>query len=214
MDNIVLVGYRDWAINIIESFDVTIKILSKEEWDRHHFIFDKFYIFIGWSWIIDNDFVAHGNCLCIHPSNLPSYRGGSPIQNQVIDGLESTSVTLFKMNNKLDAGPIFDKVQISLKGYLNDIFSEIEKASVILIKRLITSLENNNLNFYDQDDELSSYCKRRKPEDSIITLSDIENMTAKQVYNIVRCLQNPYPPMIIKLKDNSKVILKQVDYEN
>ena len=175
---------------------------------------NKFYIFIGWSWIIDAYFVNNGNCLCIHPSDLPKYRGGSPIQNQVIDGLETSSVALFKMNDKLDAGPIFDKVQISLKGYLKDIFSEIERASIILLQRFILNLKNDNIKFYEQDNKLSSYCTRRKPEDSIITLTELESMTAKQVFNMVRCLQDPYPSFVIKLKDNSQLTLKQVDYEN
>jgi len=42
------------------------------------------------------------DCYCIHPSDLPKYRGGSPIQNQIIDGVKDSAVTLFKMDYDLD----------------------------------------------------------------------------------------------------------------
>ena len=214
MKNIVLVGYREWAINVINKFDGFTKILSKDKWDDHTFNKHYYYIFIGWSWIISKDYIKYKNCLCIHPSNLPNYRGGSPIQNQVIDGLKTSSVTLFKMNEKLDAGPIFDKVEISLKGYLNDIFKEIERASIILIERFVNASTTNNIKFNSQNSILASYCKRRKPEQSIISVDELESMTAKQIYDMVRCLQDPYPSCAIRLSDGSKIVLKQVDYEN
>ena len=42
----------------------------------------------------------------LHPSALPKFRGGSPIQNQIIRNIKNSKVTLFKMNEKIDAGPI------------------------------------------------------------------------------------------------------------
>ena len=42
----------------------------------------------------------------LHPSPLPKYRGGSPIQNQIINGESKSAVTLFKINNKIDQGDI------------------------------------------------------------------------------------------------------------
>ena len=42
----------------------------------------------------------------LHPSPLPKYRGGSPIQNQIIRGVVDSMVTIFVMNDKIDAGDI------------------------------------------------------------------------------------------------------------
>ncbi len=42
----------------------------------------------------------------IHPSLLPALRGASPIRAALLQGLDTTGVTLFKMTAKLDAGPI------------------------------------------------------------------------------------------------------------
>lgn len=45
-------------------------------------------------------------CLNIHPSLLPKYRGPSPIQAVILNGDSETGVTIFKMDEKIDHGPI------------------------------------------------------------------------------------------------------------
>lgn len=66
-------------------------------------------------------------CICLHPSPLPRYRGGSPIQNQIINGEVESAVTYFKMNNEIDAGPIIWQQNFSLDGDLKDVFSRISE---------------------------------------------------------------------------------------
>ena len=63
----------------------------------------------------------------LHPSPLPKYRGGSPIQNQIINGEKKSAVTIFKINNILDGGDIYYQKKISLEGSLNEIFDRIIK---------------------------------------------------------------------------------------
>jgi methionyl-tRNA formyltransferase len=42
----------------------------------------------------------------IHPSLLPKYRGPSPLQQQILDGLTDTGVTIIRLDEKMDHGPI------------------------------------------------------------------------------------------------------------
>jgi methionyl-tRNA formyltransferase len=42
----------------------------------------------------------------IHPSLLPKYRGPSPLQQQILDGITETGVTIFKIDLGEDTGPI------------------------------------------------------------------------------------------------------------
>ncbi len=44
--------------------------------------------------------------LNIHPSLLPKYKGPSPIQYAILDGIEKTGVTIIKLDNQVDHGPI------------------------------------------------------------------------------------------------------------
>ena len=69
----------------------------------------KLIFFPDWSWIVPVDIISNYNCICFHESNLPKFRGGSPIQNQIIRGVETTKTTAFLMNTGLDEGLIVMK---------------------------------------------------------------------------------------------------------
>ena len=44
--------------------------------------------------------------LNIHPSLLPKYRGPTPVQTVILDGDSQTGVTVMKLDEKMDHGPI------------------------------------------------------------------------------------------------------------
>ena len=87
----------------------------------------KYIFFPDWSWIIPSEIIDSFNCVCIHESNLPKFRGGSPIQNQIIRGITKTKSTAFLMTNGLDDGDIFDKImEIPDKNVMCDKFDMID----------------------------------------------------------------------------------------
>ena len=49
--------------------------------------------------------LPHG-ILNIHPSLLPKYRGPSPVQTAILNGDKTTGVTIIKLDEKIDHGPI------------------------------------------------------------------------------------------------------------
>ena len=102
-------------------------VKSKQEYNPEKLISFKpdLILWYGWSWIVEDRFVEQYNSIMLHPSPLPKYRGGSPIQNQIINGEEISSVTLFKMNKNLDSGDIYKQLTFSLTGKLDDILKRI-----------------------------------------------------------------------------------------
>lgn len=50
-----------------------------------------------------------------HASNLPKYRGASPIQSVIINGEKETAMTIMHIELKLDAGPMISKEIIPLE---------------------------------------------------------------------------------------------------
>ena len=207
-------AYRDWAIDIYKNTNIEDKILiSNKNLCNIDFIDNvnpDIIFFYGWSWIVPDNIINKYNCLCLHPSDLPKYRGGSPIQNQIIDGVSDTSVTIFKMTDKLDSGEIFYKMNLSLDGYLEDILSRITTIGTIGTNYIIENIDN--IKTYKQEEKLATYCKRRKPEDSEIFPADFKENEAKYFYDKVRCLQEPYPEVFIKCKEG-KIILERIRYE-
>ena len=55
--------------------------------------------------------------------------------------------------------------------------------------------------------------KRRKPEDSEITISDLENLLGNQLFDKICCLEDPYPNAFIKTKDGKKLLIKLAELE-
>jgi methionyl-tRNA formyltransferase len=141
---------------------------------------------------------------------LPKYRGGSPIQNQIVNGEKSSAVTYFKMNEKLDAGPILWQHEFSLDGELNEVLNRIANVGKDGISYILDEmLSGKTLKMIEQDHAKATIFKRRKPEQSEIKLEDFKNYTAEELYNKIRCLQEPYPNAFIVCKDNTRLYIKK-----
>lgn len=59
--------------------------------------------------------LAHG-ALNLHPSALPRWRGASPVPATILAGDPSTAVTLMRMDEGLDTGPIVAQETVALAG--------------------------------------------------------------------------------------------------
>jgi methionyl-tRNA formyltransferase len=208
-------AYRDWSLaiynQISKEFDNIELIESKKEFEHVSSSFQEedIIFFLGWSWIIPDDIVEKYNCICLHPSPLPKYRGGSPLQHQIINGESISAVTYFRMTDELDAGPILFQEEFSLIGDLKDVINRIIPLGI----KGIFLILSNDIQEKNQDTSEATYYKRRKPIESEITLDEISNVTAKQLYNKIRALQDPYPNAYIKCNDGSKLYITRASYE-
>jgi len=53
----------------------------------------------------------NGQIYNIHPSLLPKYRGPSPLQQQILDGVTETGVTIIQLDSQVDHGPIVAQIK-------------------------------------------------------------------------------------------------------
>ena len=209
---ICCVGYRDWAIEIYDQLDYSgFDVIIMKEYDEQKIRdYNPTYIlFYGWSDIIDKKIINDFDCIMLHPSPLPKYRGGSPIQNQIINGEKDSAVTLFMMDEGIDTGDVIAQSYLSLDGSLNDIFKRIENIGLKLTKQIFT----NGFQRVKQDNSKSTYCKRRTPEMSEVTSEELSNMSGEYLYNKIRMLQDPYPNAFIRTNDGRKLKLKLAEVE-
>ncbi len=230
-------GYRSWAEDILRNledseFEIDAFTIPDTEYKSNKFrgedmkVFNPKEIadldlgdydallFYGWSWIIKQDIVDSQVCICLHPSPLPKYRGGSPIQHQIINGEDESAVSLFKMGKELDDGPIYYQENFSLDGRLKDIFDRIVEIGGRLTIKLLKDFVENKANPVEQDQSLATEYKRRKPEESELTADKIAEMTGRQIYDFIRALEDPYPNAYILGSDGKKVLLKLADFED
>jgi len=210
--NVLFCAYRNWALDIYSeiskkfenhTFDlVSDESLVKKALERKKY---ELIFFVGWSWIVDQAIIEEHYCICLHPSPLPKYRGGSPIQNQIINGETNSAVTLFKMDELIDHGPVIFQQEISLSGRLGDIFLEISRSGT----RGITSILENfpNIQLVTQNENEASYFQRRKSSMSEITIQELQKSTSLELHNKVRSLQQPYPLPYIICADGKKLFI-------
>ena len=78
----------------------------------------------------------------LHPSKLPNFAGGSPIQNQIIRNVRKSAVTLFVMNEKIYHGNILIQKEFSLLGELDEIFNRIIKIGNLLTLNILKKIIN------------------------------------------------------------------------
>jgi methionyl-tRNA formyltransferase len=213
---IACVGYRQWAHNIYDSLmqepeHVFLVIRSKDAYDEAALIDFKpdLILFYGWSWMVGKELLSHYTCLMLHPAPLPLYRGGSPIQNQIINGCIDSSVTIFIMTEEIDAGDIVGQRPLSLTGSLDDIFHRITETGIEMTRKLL----KDGFVRVPQDHSKASYCKRRKPSDSEITTKELKTATGEYLYNKIRMLADPYPNAYIRTSDGKRLIIKSVELD-
>jgi len=223
-------GYRDWTYKLLANlnntnFDIDaytvketeypnldikgklIQVINLEEINKLDLKKYQALFFYGWSWILPQNIINNNICVCLHPSPLPKYRGGSPIQHQMIKGENESAVTLFKITQGIDNGPIYYQEKFSLDGDLSDILDKIASIGSNLTKNLIKDFMNNSVIGYPQSEKKATSYKRRKPEESELKPDKLKNMTARQIHDFIRALQDPYPNAYILGSDGKKVYL-------
>ena len=161
--------------------------------------------FPDWSWIIPNEIISNYKCICFHESNLPKFRGGSPIQNQIIRGITKTKTTAFIMNEKIDAGDIILQKNLSLEGSIQEIFSRMAENDYSLILKII----NGKYKRRKQSGKPTTYSRRKPKESELKSLNHSKNY----LYNFIRMLEDPYPNAFIRI-GKQKLVFKKAIYNN
>ena len=148
----------------------------------------------------------------IHPSLLPKYRGPSPIQNAILEGDKKTGVTIIKMDEKMDHGPILEQVEEPVLS--NDTFESLsirlfQKSADMLIH--VITRYNAGLKEEIQDEKKATYTKFITKQDGLI---DIESLPEKEkLENMIRAYY-PWPGVWTRYKLSEKEIIIKLLPEN
>ncbi len=123
-----------------------------------------------------------------HASLLPKYRGAAPINWAIIRGEKNSGVSIIKMTEKMDAGPIIAQKLINIEN--EDTAVTLEgKLSLLAAKTLLDTLEpikTNNYNLINQVENMVSFAPKLKKEDGLINW----NKSACEICNLIRGVIN------------------------
>ena len=169
----------------------------------------KYIFFLHWSWIIPKSIYENFECVVFHMTDLPFGRGGSPLQNLLINGIYQTKISAIKVSEILDAGDIYLKEDLDIStGSAREIFT---KASQLTIEKMIPQFLNSTLIPKKQYGKVVTF-KRRKPSQS--NLLNLDNISISKLYDFIRMLDaEGYPKAFIEL-DKYKIELSNVQKEN
>lgn len=128
--------------------------------------------------------------LNVHPSLLPRYRGPSPIQYTILNGDEKTGVTIIRISEKMDAGPILaqKEIEISQKETFASLHDKLAKLGAELLIEALSKLSVGKLPPMPQDEIKATYTKILKKDDGKIDWQKPD----KEIDRQVRAL-NPWP---------------------
>ncbi len=120
----------------------------------------------------------------IHPSLLPLYRGATPMQSALKDGVAVTGNTIIVMDEEMDHGPIL--AQTSSAVGPNETYPELEQRlaleSVALVLDTVPKYKDGKLIPKEQDHSRATYTSMISKEDGKIDWND----TAQNIYNKYR----------------------------
>jgi methionyl-tRNA formyltransferase len=136
------------------------------------------------------DLFPHG-ILVIHPSLLPKYRGASPIPAAIVAGEETTGVTIFKMDEKVDHGPIVSqfKEDILPTDTTETLRARLFERSAEVLIELLTPYLQGKIRPKVQDDLKATFTKIMTREDGFI---DFNSKSPEESERFIRAMQ-PWP---------------------
>ena len=133
-------------------------------------------IVVAYGQIIPKEFLSltKKGFINIHASILPKWRGAAPIQRSIMNLDKEIGISIMKINEELDSGPISNSYKIKLDQKLNAM--EIsEKLSLLAADKILDNVEDifdGKSNFVDQDHSQATYAKKIAKSEGQINWND------------------------------------------
>ena len=136
-------------------------------------------------------------CVNVHASLLPRWRGASPIQAAILNGDAVTGITIMKMDEGLDSGPILTQREISISEDMTG-GSLSERLAILGAKTLVEILPSylsGMIAPLAQDDSKVTYARRLKKAAGLLNLDEPAERLVRQVR-----AYNPWPGAFLNLR--------------
>ena len=141
----------------------------------------------------------------IHASLLPRWRGAAPVQRAIENNDKKSGITIMKMNEGLDEGPIIASQEIAINSETNGqtLIDQISHDSCSLLYNNLEKYLKGLLSPVDQDHEKSTYASKINKDESRLNW----NTEAKILEQKIRAFY-PYPATWFSHKGKRYKVLK------
>ncbi len=143
--------------------------------------------------------------LNIHPSLLPRYRGASPMQNALLNGDSTTAISIIRMDEKMDHGPIIVQkiLTIDPKDTYLTLSEKVTAEAIPLLLNTIPAWLAGSISAREQDHASATFCSLFTRDDGKLDFS----RSATELYNRFRGL-TPWPGVWCLWKGQRLKLLK------
>jgi methionyl-tRNA formyltransferase len=132
--------------------------------------------------LIREPLLADYEMLNVHPSLLPRWRGAAPIERAIMAGDERTGVTIMRVTEGLDSGPVCAQAPEPIGG--QDTYGTLSPRLAELGGELLVTALEEPRDCAEQDDSLATYADKIGPEDRRLDPA----RPARELERVVRAL--------------------------
>ncbi len=157
---------------------------NNEEYEFFKKIEADLVIVVAYGQIIPKEFLnlSKKGFINIHASILPNWRGAAPIQRSIMNLDKETGISVMKISEKLDTGPVCNTYKINLENNINaqDIG---EKLSLLAADKILDNIDDildDKATFVEQDHSKATYASKiQKSEGEINWTESAQNIIGK-----------------------------------
>jgi methionyl-tRNA formyltransferase len=137
----------------------------------------------------------------VHPSLLPKYRGSTPVQSALLNKEKVTGVTIIKLDDKMDHGPILSQEEYNIPNDMraDELLTNLSRIGGALIPKILEDMLNSELKEIVQTETDATYCNKIIKQDGEIKINDDPN----EIYAKFRAY-TPWPGIYFFQEKNGK----------
>jgi len=177
---------------------------NKEVFDKLTSIKADILVVVAYGLMIPNEILDlyDGHAYNIHASILPRWRGAAPIHRAIEAGDKETGITIMKIAQKLDAGPMAMKKKVIIEpgDTTKSLSSKLSNCGGRMMVNLLKKIESGNtIEFEEQNEKEVTYAEKIKKIESSINFFDNPELLCRKIRAF-----NPYP--MINMKFGEKIL--------
>jgi methionyl-tRNA formyltransferase len=151
-------------------------------------------------------------CLNIHASLLPRWRGAAPIQYSIWKGDTKTGISIMKMEEGLDSGPVIDQKSIEIRPQTtaSSLHDEMAALGAAMIVDTLDDIAQNQMpEFTEQDESLVTYAPVLTKDDGRVDWTN----KAEEIDRKIKAL-NPWPGVWTITADDKRLKILEAEAVN
>ena len=146
----------------------------------------------------------------IHASLLPKWRGAAPIQRAIMNLDKQTGISIMKIEEELDSGPVMKKIEIDISpldttGSISDKLSKISSKYIV---EVLDEIFDEKAKFVEQDHNNRTYAKKIKKNEAKINWAEDAEIIVGKINSL-----NPEPGAWLKYKKTRYKVWKAIVFD-